>query len=33
VVLAKAATQAIDDPFALFSEWSGEEDRRAYSDL
>lgn len=32
VVLSKAAAVA-DDPFALFAEWDGEEDRAAYADL
>lgn len=31
VVLAKAA--AADDPFATFSEWDSEADRRAYAGL
>jgi antitoxin PrlF len=33
VVVTKAALTAIDDPFATFSEWDGEADRRAYADL
>ena len=33
VVLAKAAAPAVDDPFACFSEWDSEADRRAYADL
>jgi antitoxin PrlF len=33
VILSKASTSALDDPFALFSEWDSEEDRKAYADL
>ena len=33
VVLTKAATRVIGDPFATFSEWDGEADRRAYGEL
>ena len=33
VVLAKAESGVADDPFATFSEWSSEADRRAYGDL
>ncbi len=32
VLIDKAATTE-DDPFATFSEWSGESDERAYADL
>lgn len=30
---ARAADQPADDPFATFSEWDGEPDRKAYADL
>ena len=33
VVLAKAQAGSVDDPFATFSEWSSEADRRAYDKL
>jgi antitoxin PrlF len=33
VVLTKAGTEPIEDPFAVFSEWDGEIDRKAYADL
>jgi antitoxin PrlF len=33
VVLMKAEREAIDDPFATFSEWSSDADARAYADL
>jgi len=33
VVISKASARVVDDPFALFSEWDSEEDRRAYADL
>jgi len=33
VILVKASANTADDPFALFSEWSSEEDRKAYADL
>lgn len=33
VVLTKASTPTIDDPFALFSEWDSEADQVAYADL
>jgi antitoxin PrlF len=33
VILIKARPGAPDDPFATFSEWDGEADRRAYGDL
>jgi len=32
VFLARAATDD-EDPFATFTEWSGDADRRAYADL
>lgn len=33
VILSKVPGPVIDDPFAVFNEWSGEEDRAAYADL
>ncbi|MFG1223767.1 AbrB/MazE/SpoVT family DNA-binding domain-containing protein [Xanthobacter wiegelii] len=33
VVLTKATTKAGDDPFATFSEWDSDADRKAYADL
>ena len=33
VILDKAPTSEVDDPFATFSEWSGEADEKAYGDL
>lgn len=33
VVLRRHAEHEVDDPFALFDEWAGDEDRRAYADL
>lgn len=33
VILTKASTRAIDDPFATFTEWDSEADRRAYGKL
>ncbi len=33
VILTKAAPEAIEDPFATFSEWDSDADRRAYADL
>ncbi|MCL8385294.1 AbrB/MazE/SpoVT family DNA-binding domain-containing protein [Xanthobacter aminoxidans] len=33
VVLTKAATKAGDDPFATFTEWDSDADRKAYADL
>ena len=33
VTLAKASARAVDDPFATFSEWDSEADRRAYGSL
>jgi antitoxin PrlF len=33
VVLTRAATEAIEDPFGTFSEWHSDADRRAYAGL
>lgn len=33
VLLDKAPAAEMDDPFAAFSEWSGEADEKAYADL
>lgn len=33
VILRKASTASVDDPFATFDEWDSEADRRAYADL
>ncbi len=33
VLLDKAPTTEVDDPFAAFSEWSSEADEKAYGDL
>ncbi len=33
VVITRASGDLAEDPFATFSEWSGEADRRAYADL
>jgi antitoxin PrlF len=33
VLLDKAPANEADDPFAAFSEWSGEADEKAYADL
>lgn len=33
VVLTKATSPAIDDPFALFDEWDSDADRLAYAEL
>ena len=33
VVIDKASPAEADDPFAAFSEWSGEADAKAYADL
>ena len=33
VVLTKASREPVDDPFATFSEWASEADRRGYADL
>lgn len=33
VIMTKAPSAPIDDPFATFHEWASESDRRAYGDL
>jgi len=33
VLIDKAPVSEADDPFAAFSEWSGEADEKAYADL
>ena len=33
VILTKALTGVMEDPFATFSEWASEADQRAYADL
>ena len=33
VILTRAEPVVQDDPFALFNEWAGDVDSRAYSDL
>jgi antitoxin PrlF len=33
VILTRAPTEAVDDPFASFDEWNSEADRRAYANL
>jgi len=33
IVIEKVKTQAEDDPFATFTEWSSEADERAYKSL
>ena len=33
VILTRVNSEALDDPFATFSEWDSEADRRAYADL
>jgi antitoxin PrlF len=33
VFLARAATDAAEDPFGTFREWHSDADRRAYADL
>jgi antitoxin PrlF len=33
VVLSRASADAVDDPFASFSEWDTAADRKAYADL
>lgn len=33
VMLTKASLDAMDDPFATFSEWASDADREAYADL
>ncbi|MDF1521307.1 MAG: type II toxin-antitoxin system PrlF family antitoxin [Trueperaceae bacterium] len=33
VVLRRLSEISVDDPFALFDEWDGDADRRAYAEL
>lgn len=33
VIIDKASRQMEDDPFAVFTEWAGEEDEKAYGEL
>ena len=33
VILTRAPTEAVDDPFASFDEWNSDADRRAYASL
>jgi antitoxin PrlF len=33
VILTKVKGEAVEDPFAMFSEWDSEADRKAYADL
>jgi antitoxin PrlF len=33
IVIEKAKALAEDDPFAVFTEWAGEEDEKAYGSL
>ncbi|KQX34746.1 transcriptional regulator [Devosia sp. Root436] len=33
VILTKASGEAVEDPFATFSEWDSEADRKAYANL
>lgn len=33
VIVRRVPGEAVDDPFATFSEWNSEADRRAYADL
>lgn len=33
VLLTKVSSEVVEDPFATFSEWDGEADRKAYADL
>ena len=33
VILTRASTETVDDPFATFGEWASEADREAYADL
>ena len=33
VILTKASAEMMEDPFATFSEWDSEADRKAYADL
>jgi antitoxin PrlF len=32
-VIVRRADAGVEDPFALFTEWDSEEDRKAYADL
>ena len=33
VILSRASSAAVDDPFASFGEWDSDADRQAYADL
>ena len=33
IILTKARSQPVDNPFAAFGEWASDNDRRAYGDL
>ena len=33
VLMRRALAEVADDPFQLFDEWAGDEDREAYADL
>jgi antitoxin PrlF len=33
VVLSRASTEVVDDPFATFGEWASDADRQAYGKL
>lgn len=33
VILTKALSRPLDDPFVAFGEWASDNDRRAYADL
>jgi antitoxin PrlF len=33
VLMRRALPEVVDDPFLLFDEWAGDEDREAYADL
>ncbi|NVO12894.1 MAG: AbrB family transcriptional regulator [Rhodoplanes sp.] len=33
VILDKARLEEVEDPFAIFTEWSSEADEKAYADL
>jgi antitoxin PrlF len=33
VIMTKASSDPVDDPFAAFTEWDSEADRRAYANL
>jgi len=33
VIITRAATESPEDPFATFSEWASDADKRAYGDL